>query len=515
LGCAALGAVVLPANLQPAAARSTASGPVLTVFSPVPFQSFAAGVVQMRGQAVSAAGVGSVLIQILNIATQKVVGSAHALLGHPVGTTTPWSFTWQPPAAVPYSLRVDAVDKRGVASPWSSLEFDVADSTGSSFLTLLFGRSQLSIADQNCQPLPNAVPLDQVAATLKSMNLPGTGSIVTSYIGDGSNTCVDDAQGHDVYPSWQQLDTLRDTYGMSFVSQGVNYVDVRTLTTQQQEADICGSLPILAAHGHLRAWGLFGYPNNLFTPAIQSGVTANCFAYGRAYANVRNHDGLLAQAPYYADGFSLLGGACNAPRLPCYSLQVIGPVTGKQTRYQSPLDLRTMLSVGSGEWAVVQMYTFVTGSFNVGGTGLQWDCSSPDWHAHFVTDTETYCWNDYLFALASLPPGVVVTDPASVAQTFTPDTTAPVPTITSGPASPTNQTTATFTFSATESRVWYQCSLDAAPAQVCDSGVTYSGLLDGDHSLVLTVADAYGNTGTTSWNWTINTSMSGGGHRPP
>jgi hypothetical protein len=487
-------------------AGSSTPRPTLTVTSPSRYQSFPAGVLQMNGQAVSAAGITSVQIAITNMANLQVVTNAKARLGPRSGSTTPWSFTWQPSGALAYSVRIQATDKTGATSSPVGREFDVADASGPSFLTLMFGRSQLVVAGKNCQPLPNTVPLDQVAATLKSMNLPGTGSIVTSYIGDSSNNCVNDAQGNDLYPTWTQLDTLRDADGMTFVSQGVNYVDVRTLTTAQQEADICGSLPILAAHGHNRAWGLFGYPNNFFTPTIQSGVTDNCFAFGRSYANVRNHDGLLVNSPWYANGFSLLGGACNSPPLPCYSLQVIGPVTGKLTRYQSPLDLKAMMTVGSGEWSLVQMYTFVTGSFNVGGSGLQWDCSSADWRAHFTTDTEAYCWNDYLTALASLPSGVTVTDPATVAQTFVPDTAVPVASITSGPASPTNQTSATFTFSSSESRSWFQCSLDGAPPQVCDSGVSYSGLVDGPHTFDLTATDPYDNTGTANSSWTVNTS---------
>jgi hypothetical protein len=517
-GAALAGAFVLSVGQATVAgsaalAGSTTTRPTLTVVSPVQYQSMPAGVVHMNGQAVSPAGIMSVSIQITNMATLQVVISTHAVLGRRSGSTTPWSFTWQPGAAISYFVRFQATDRSAATSPPVGREFDVADATGSSFLTLMFGRSQLGLADQNCQPLPNTVPLDQVAATLKSMNLPGTGSIVTSYIGDSTNTCVNDAQGNDLYPTWSQLDTMRDVDGMTFVSQGINYVDVRTLTTAQQQADICGSLPVLAAHGHNRAWGLFGYPNNFFTSTIQSGVTDNCFAFGRSYNNVRNHDGLLVNSPWYANGFSLLGGACNSPTLPCYSLKVIGPVTGKLTRYQSPLDLKTMMIVGHGEWSLVQMYTFVTGSFNVGGSGLQWDCTAPDWRAHFTTDTEAYCWNDYLAALSSLPSGVTVTDPATVAQAFVPDTAVPVATITSGPASPSNQTSATFTFSSSETRSWFQCSLDGAPAQVCSSGLTYSGLLDGTHSFDLTATDPYGNVGTANWTWTQNTSGGGGSRR--
>lgn len=497
--------VVLVGVGHPAIARTAASKPLLNLVSPAPYHSFASGLVQMSGQAFSAAGIKSVQIQITDAYTQITKGVVDAQLGHRSGSTTPWTYTWQPPAAGPFLISVQAYDTGGGGSTPVTREFDVASVSGPQYLTLLFGRSQLGVADQGCQLLPNTVSLAQVATTLKSMKLRGTGSIVTSYIADGSTTCVSDGQGHDLYPSWQQLNTLRDTDGMTFVSEGIDYVDVRTLTTQQQEVDICGSLPILGAHGHARAWGLLSYPNNFYNTAIQSGVTTDCFAFGRSYANTRNHDWALVKSPFVADVFSLLGGACNAPKLPCYALRVIGPVTRKKTRYESPLDLKSMMTVGHGEWSVVQMYTFVTGSHNVGGTGLQWDCSSPDWHAHFTTDTEAYCWNDYLQALHSLAPGVVVTDPATVAYALVPGTPAPVATINSGPAAVTDQTSATFTFSADQTRVWYLCSVDGAPLQVCDSGITYSGLANGNHTFALTATQPFGVTGTTNWSWTVNT----------
>ncbi len=98
-----------------------------------------------------------------------------------------------------------------------------------------------------------------------------------------------------------------------------------------------------------------------------------------------------------------------------------------------------------------------------------------------------------------------MTDPATVAQAFAPDNSVPTPTITSGPSDPSNQNSATFTFTSSESRSWFQCSLDGAPAQLCDSGVSYSSLPDGPHTFALTVTDPYGNTGSASWNWTQNT----------
>ncbi|MCK5667085.1 MAG: hypothetical protein KAI17_26545, partial [Thiotrichaceae bacterium] len=61
-----------------------------------------------------------------------------------------------------------------------------------------------------------------------------------------------------------------------------------------------------------------------------------------------------------------------------------------------------------------------------------------------------------------------------------PDTTAPDTSISSGPDSLTNSTSASFSFTSTETGSSYQCSLDNAPYTDCTSPEAYTSLAEGD-----------------------------------
>ena len=94
----------------------------------------------------------------------------------------------------------------------------------------------------------------------------------------------------------------------------------------------------------------------------------------------------------------------------------------------------------------------------------------------------------------------------SGAVTFTVDTTAPVTTITSGPASLTKTTTATISFTVGESGANASCSLDGGAFASCTSPKTYSGLADGNHTFRVHATDAAGNVGADDTRmWTVDT----------
>jgi chitodextrinase len=96
----------------------------------------------------------------------------------------------------------------------------------------------------------------------------------------------------------------------------------------------------------------------------------------------------------------------------------------------------------------------------------------------------------------------VVADTAAIDAP--PDTTPPETTITSAPPSTTDQTSATFSFTANELAT-FRCSLDGAPAQPCTSPVTYTGLAVGTHTFSVTATDLAGNTDPTpaTFNWEV------------
>jgi hypothetical protein len=82
---------------------------------------------------------------------------------------------------------------------------------------------------------------------------------------------------------------------------------------------------------------------------------------------------------------------------------------------------------------------------------------------------------------------------------------APDTSIDSGPIDPTNSTSATFTFTANESPVTFQCQLDAGAPAPCTSPIGYSGLAEGPHVFQVYATDGLGNTGpAATYPWIID-----------
>jgi len=89
---------------------------------------------------------------------------------------------------------------------------------------------------------------------------------------------------------------------------------------------------------------------------------------------------------------------------------------------------------------------------------------------------------------------------------WTIDTTAPpTPVITSAPANPTQQTTASFCFTDSEKKAKFFCQLDGTGFSLCTSKKSYSGLTSGGHTFNVLAQDSAGNQSSiASFNWTIN-----------
>ena len=84
----------------------------------------------------------------------------------------------------------------------------------------------------------------------------------------------------------------------------------------------------------------------------------------------------------------------------------------------------------------------------------------------------------------------------SAATTFSwaVDVTAPpTPTIDSGPLDPSNSTSASFSFSDSESGVTFLCRLDGGGFSACTSPKIYNSLAEGSHSFQVKARDAVGN----------------------
>ena len=282
------------------------------------------------------------------------------------------------------------------------------------YLTLLFGRTQIVTA-RDCVRMPNTVALDTgVAPALAHRGLKGTGSLVVAYTGETTRKCLDDkrADGTVVTPravissSWVDAAKLRDAYGWTFVSHSRHYLDMTALSPTQQAAESCGSLSAFRSHSHYRADGLFAYPNDNYTSAIESDVVSTCFDFGRTYAGTPNDRGQM-QPPWFQKTWSLNGGRCNEPSLPCSALST-------RFRYASPVALGNLVaSLKPDQWFVLQAYRFVTGS-----QANQWNCTASNWREHWTTSTEEYCWSDYLSVLNRINAATVIKDPKGVAKAW-------------------------------------------------------------------------------------------------
>ena len=96
------------------------------------------------------------------------------------------------------------------------------------------------------------------------------------------------------------------------------------------------------------------------------------------------------------------------------------------------------------------------------------------------------------------------TDPSPASFAWTVDTTPPRPVIDTHPGTPTNVTTAAFTFSS-EAGASFACKLDGGSFAPCTSPQSTSGLADGGHSFSVRATDAAGNSDSVSFGWIVDT----------
>jgi hypothetical protein len=94
---------------------------------------------------------------------------------------------------------------------------------------------------------------------------------------------------------------------------------------------------------------------------------------------------------------------------------------------------------------------------------------------------------------------------ASASHTWTVAATEPAVTIVDGPAAVSGASTAALTFTLGGDVASVACALDGGPAAACASPVSYAGLADGPHEVVVTATSTGGATASDTWSWTIDT----------
>jgi uncharacterized repeat protein (TIGR01451 family) len=150
-----------------------------------------------------------------------------------------------------------------------------------------------------------------------------------------------------------------------------------------------------------------------------------------------------------------------------------------------------------------------TFAFSSTTSGVTFECNL-DWLGWMAcTSPKTYTGlaegSHVFYVRAKTAAGVV--DPTPAEFSWAVDLTPPNTTINNTPGSVTNSTSATFTFSSSESGVTFECHLDGAAFAACTSPKTYGGLLDGNHTFYVRAKDAAGNVDASpAWHpWVIDT----------
>jgi hypothetical protein len=143
--------------------------------------------------------------------------------------------------------------------------------------------------------------------------------------------------------------------------------------------------------------------------------------------------------------------------------------------------------------------------FSDSSPGVSFQCSLDGASFTSCTSPQSYSGlvdGQHSFQVVAMDSGGDLSVPST--YTWSVDTAAPVETISSEPANPSSSSNASFSFTAGET-VTFQCSLDGAAFSSCTSPQSYSGLADGGHTFQVMATDDAGNTATSTYSWTVDT----------
>ena len=148
-------------------------------------------------------------------------------------------------------------------------------------------------------------------------------------------------------------------------------------------------------------------------------------------------------------------------------------------------------------------------SFTDGETGVDFLCQLDGSAFSACTSSTSYSnlsQGSHTFAVKAQDSSGNQSSAASFTWTVNTTTAPPTPTITSAPANPTNQTSASFSFSDTQSGVTFFCQLDASAFSACTSPASYSSFSQGSHTFSVKAQDSAENqSSAATFNWTVDT----------
>jgi hypothetical protein len=293
------------------------------------------------------------------------------------------------------------------------------------FVTLLFSRSEISAADNCVEDDTNIARLDTtVAPYLQSLGMAGTGTLVTKRTDDTTRHCTH--YNDDLTASWADATNLAQNFGWSFVSHTATYPtlqQIENFTPAEAKAQTCGSEATIAAHKLPGAAGMIAYPGSYTkNPAVenlQSQYGDTCFDWGRMYDQAKHgvtNATAASTPPYWQYTIAVVGGPCNDPTQPCYTVHV------QNGRYTLPSTIIARIeALKPGQWYTLQAYLLVTGKNpKYTSNKMRWDCTSSDPAEHWTNTTVRYCYSDYqqIIQAIAADPSITVTDPLTVGQAW-------------------------------------------------------------------------------------------------
>jgi hypothetical protein len=145
--------------------------------------------------------------------------------------------------------------------------------------------------------------------------------------------------------------------------------------------------------------------------------------------------------------------------------------------------------------------------FSDPGAGVTLQCELDSGGFTACTGEKTYTQQAAGSHIFSVRASDAAGNTSTTSYTWTIDLTPPpAPSIGSGPANPTTETGANFSFSDSDAGVTFGCQIDGGAFSSCASPAAYSGLAVTAHVFSVRATDLAGNTGAaTSYGWTVVT----------
>ena len=148
-----------------------------------------------------------------------------------------------------------------------------------------------------------------------------------------------------------------------------------------------------------------------------------------------------------------------------------------------------------------------TFSFTVSEGGSSFACKLDDGAFEPCISPKTYnavAAGSHTFSVRATDAATNIGSPETYSWTI--DATAPTTSINQKPVNPSNESSPSFAFTASESGGQFECRLDTGSFAPCVSAKSYTGLADGSHTFAVRSTDPAGNLGPAeSYTWVVDT----------